>query len=179
MKSTAYAVVAAGAAALVLPAFASSHATISASQPQTAPLTSARTAYVVRAPNEKDVQATWKLTMYVPAAVQEQISVRQTPGWTVRLDRVDTGKKSASGGKVFATRVISWTAKNRDEEVIPGMFAEFGVRFQNPADAQKLCFGMTQFYRNLDGSRNKPEKVQWTGPATAEFPASCIEIKAS
>jgi hypothetical protein len=165
------------AAALVVPALSSGHATVSPLQPQGTPLTSARTTYAVRAPNETEAQNTWKLVMYVSPTVQEAISVQQSPDWKIRLDRVDTGKTGSEGGKVYATRRISWTAKTKDAEIEPGMFGQWLIRFQNPSFATKLCFGMSQYYRNKDGSRRHPEIVHWTGPATADTPSSCFEVK--
>jgi uncharacterized protein YcnI len=167
----------AAAAALIVPTFSSGHATVSPLQPQGTPLTSARTTYAVRAPNEKEAQNTWKIVMYVSPTVQEAIQVQQSPDWKIRLDRVATGKLDSEGGKVFATRRISWTAKTKDAEIEPGMFGQWLVRFQNPSFATKLCFGMSQFYRNTDGSRRNPEIVHWTGPATADTPSSCVEVK--
>ncbi|MDX6705580.1 MAG: hypothetical protein QOI48_1426 [Solirubrobacteraceae bacterium] len=168
------------AAALVVPALSSGHATVSPLQPQGTPLTGARGTYVVRAPNEREAQSTWKIVMIVPAAVQESISVRQDANWKIRIFKQDTGKTAEGGGKVFAVRRISWTAKTRDAEIEPGMFGEWPVRFVNPATPTTLCFGIAQYYRNVDGTRRKPEIVNWTGdPATADTPRSCFDIAAA
>jgi uncharacterized protein YcnI len=174
------AVVSAGIAALVVPALSSGHATVSALQPQGTSLTGARGTYVVRAPNEREAQSTWKIVMYVPAAIQESISFRQVPDWRLKIVRTDTGKTSEGGGKVYAVNRVAWTAKTKDAEIEPGMFGEWAIRYVNPATPTTLCFGITQYYRNTDGKRAKPEVVNWTGdPATSDTPRSCIDVKAS
>jgi len=176
----AVALASAGAAALVIPALSSGHATVSALQPQGTPLTGARGTYVVRAPNEREAQNTWKIVMIVPAEAQESISVRQDPNWKIRIFKEDSGKTGEGGSKVFAVRRISWTATTPAAEIEPGMFGEWPVRFVNPAAPTKLCFGLAQYYRNLDGTRRKPEIVNWTGdPATAETPRSCFDVAAA
>ncbi len=73
------------AALLAIPAGAGGHATVSPFQPQTAPLTAARTSYVVRVPNEKFAQNTYKVILFVPTALQEGITVKQSADWSVRL----------------------------------------------------------------------------------------------
>lgn len=172
------AAVGAGIAALAVPALSSGHATVSALQPQGASLTGARGTYVVRAPNERDEQNTWKIVMIVPAEIQESISFRQIPDWKLRIVKRDTGKKDAEGGAVFAVTRASWTARTKDAEIEPNMFGEWPVRFRNPATPMSLCFGIAQYYRNTKGDRIKPDIVNWTGdPATAETPRSCIDIK--
>jgi uncharacterized protein YcnI len=174
------AVVSAGIAALVVPALSSGHATVSALQPQGTSLTGARGTYVVRAPNEREAQDTWKIVMYVPPAIQESISFRQVPDWRLKIIREDTGKTAEGGSKVFAVKRVAWTAKTKDAEIEPGMFGEWAIRYVNPATPTTLCFGITQYYRNTAGKRVKPEVVNWTGdPATSDTPRSCIDVKAS
>ena len=168
------------AAALAIPALSSGHSTVSALQPQGVSLTGARGTFVVRSPNETPKQNTWKIVMYVPAQVQESFSVKQDPNWKIRIVREDTGKKGESGSAVYATKRVSWTARNKDAEIEPGMFGEWPVRWVNPVAPTKLCFGIAQYYRNANGSRKKSEIVNWTGdPATAEHPRSCIDVAAS
>lgn len=174
------AVASAGIAALVVPALSSGHATVSALQPQGPSLTGARGTYVVRAPNEREAQSTWKIVMYVPAAIQESISFRQVPDWRIKIVREDTGKKGEGDSKIFAVKRVAWTAKTKDAEIEPSMFGEWAIRYVNPATPTTLCFGITQYYRNTDGKRVKPEVVNWTGdPATSDTPRSCIDVKAS
>src|ERR1700704_1966981 len=91
-RPTLAAALSAGIAALAVPALSSGHATVSALQPQGTSLTGARGTYVVRAPNEREAQSTWKIVMYVPAEIQESISFRQVPDWKINIGREDTGK---------------------------------------------------------------------------------------
>jgi hypothetical protein len=167
-------------AALAVPALSSGHSTVSALQPQGVSLTGARGTFVVRSPNETPSQNTWKIVMYVPYQIQESFSVKQDPNWKIRIVRQDTGRKGEGGSAIYAVKRVSWTARNREAEIEPGMFGEWPVRWVNPVAPTKLCFGIAQYYRNLDGSRKKPEIVNWTGdPATAEHPRSCIDVAAS
>lgn len=173
-------VVSASAVALAVPALSSGHATVSPLQPQGTPLTAARGTFVVRAPNERETQSTWKVVMYVPAPIQESFSVQQSPDWKIRITHEDTGRQSEGGGKVFAIKRVSWTARTQDAEIEPGMFGQWATRWVNPLTPAKLCFGIAQYYRNLDGSRRNPEIVNWTGdPATSDTPRSCVDVAAA
>jgi uncharacterized protein YcnI len=180
------AALAAATALLAIPAGAGGHATVSPSHPQTTPLTAARTSYVVRVPNEKGTQNTYKATLFVPAALQEAISVKQQGDWSVRLKRRDTGKKNDEGEPVYAIESISWIAK-QGSEIRPGFFGEFFIRFQNPVQPGRFCFPINQYYRPKGFNRlskrqkrtAKPELVAWTGKPDAEFPASCITTTAA
>jgi uncharacterized protein YcnI len=168
-------------AALSLPAGAAGHATVTPFHPQTTPLTAARTSYVLRVPNEKTAQNTYKVTLFVPGPLQEAISVQQNSDWVVRLKRRDTGKKNEEGEAIQAITSISWTAK-KGAEIRPHFFGEFFVRWQNPVQPGRYCFPTNQYYRPVGFNklsrarkrRAKPELVAWTGPADAEFPASCV-----
>jgi uncharacterized protein YcnI len=179
-RALAAAAITAGVAALAVPALSSGHATVSALQPQGTSLTGASGTYVVRAPNERAAQNTWKIVMYVPAELQESISFKQTPEWKLRIVKEDTGRKDAEGGAILAVKRVSWTARSKDAEIEPKMFGEWAIRYRNPLNPTTLCFGIAQYYRNTDGNRVKPDIVNWTGdPATAETPRSCIDVKAS
>jgi uncharacterized protein YcnI len=177
--------VAAATVLLCVPAGAGAHATVTPFQPQTTPLTAARTSYVLRVPNEKSSQNTYKVTLFVPAALQEVISVKQQGDWSVRLKRRDTGKKNEDGDPLYAITAISWIAK-KGSEIRPGFFGEFFIRFQNPVQPGTFCFPTNQYYRpkGFNGlskrqkRRAKPELVAWTGPPSAEFPASCVTTAA-
>jgi hypothetical protein len=117
--------------------------------------------------------------------VQERISVRQVADWNVRLTRKDTGKKDEEGNPVYAITAISWTAK-KGAEIKPHFFGDFYIRIQNPVAPQQLCFPTLQYYESERATRAKtkkrkrarPEIVSWTGPPTAEFPASCVSVVA-
>lgn len=174
------ALAAAAVAALAVPALSSGHATVSALQPQGTPLTAARGTFVVRAPNERETQSTWKIVVYVPAPIQESFSVRQDPNWKIKITREDTGRKGESGSPILAVKRVSWTARTPEAEIEPAMFGEWAARWVNPVTPAKLCFGIAQYYRNVDGTRRKPEIVNWTGdPATSDTPRSCIDVAAA
>lgn len=173
------AVVSVGAVSLAVPSLSSGHSTVSALQPQGPALTAARGTFAVRAPNETESQNTFKIVLYVPDAVQESFSVQQSPDWRIRLARVDTGKKGESGSKIFAIKRVSFTAKTKAAEIEPGMFGQWAVRWANPAEAQKLCFSIAQYYRTKQGKRIKPEIVNWNGAPDSDKPASCIDVTAA
>ena len=177
MKRTIGIGLAAAAAILAVAPFASGHATVSLLQPQGKALTSARVAYVVRAPNEKAKQDTIMLTMYVPDAAQTSISVKQTPDWTIVLKRRETGQVDAEGNPRYAIERVTWIAK-KGMRIQPGFYGEWSFRMQNPATPQRLCFPMDQWYskKTADG---KPEVVKWNGGAESATPASCIDVVSS
>jgi len=165
------------AALAALPAGAGAHATVSPFQPQTSPLTAARTLYVLRVPNEHATKGTYKVSLYVPAALQEAISVRQVSDWKVRLRRKDTGKV-ADGDKVYAIQKITWTAR-KGAAIEPGFFGDFFLRWQNPVVAGQFCFPIYQYYKTTGKRRQKAEVVRWNGPSQSERPASCITTVAT
>ena len=114
------------------------------------------------------------------------ISVKQQRDWSVQLRRRDTGKKNEDGDPLYAITSISWVAK-KGSEIKPGFFGEFFIRFQNPVQPGKFCFPVNQYYRakgfdklSKRAKRSaKPELVAWTGPPSAEFPASCVTTVAA
>ena len=95
------------------------------------------------------------------------------------MQRVDTGKQGAEGGKIFAIKRISWTARTKAAEIEPGMFGQWAVRWVNPLEPQQLCFPIAQYYRNKNGKRLKPEIVNWNGASESEHPASCVDVAAA
>jgi uncharacterized protein YcnI len=168
---------------LSMPTGAGAHAVVSPFQPQSAPLTAARTLYVLRVPNEEESLITYKVVLPVPPALQEGISVKPTPGWRTKIARKWTGKTEKFGNdvfKVYAISKITWTAK-RGEGLLPGFFDEFYFRFQNPAQAQQLCFPIYQFYGKArkSGRFKLAKTVNWNGPPTSESPASCLNVVAT
>jgi uncharacterized protein YcnI len=169
--------VAAVAAILAVTPLASGHSTVSLLQPQGKALTSARAAYVLRSPNEKAKQATIMVTMYVPAPVQETISVKQTPDWAIVLKRRETGQVDAEGNPRYAIERITWIARP-GSKIEPGFYGEWSFRMQNPATPQRLCFSIDQWYskKTADG---KPEVVKWSGDASSPTPASCLDVVSS
>ncbi len=174
----------AGALALCvgIPAAAFGHATVRPFNPQGKALTGVSTEYVLRVPNERADRATTSFAMAVPDALQTGISVLQMPGWTIKLARVDTGQKNASGDPVMATKTITWTAQ-KGYNVMPGFYAAVYFRFGNPINPTRLCFSVVQRY---GGKMNKAGKaagvgevVSWTGDAASATPASCVDVVAS
>lgn len=165
------------AAVLAVAPFAGGHATISLLQPQGKVLTSARAAYVLRAPNEKAKQDTIQVTLHVPAPVQTTISVKTTPDWAVVLKRRETGQVDAEGNPRYAIERITWIAK-KGNRIPPGFYGEWSIRMQNPATPQRLCFAIDQWYskKTADG---KPELVKWGGGPESATPASCIDVVSS
>ena len=163
-------------AAVAVP-FATGHATISPLQPQGKALTSASVSYVLRVPNERAAQSTFRVVMRVPAAVQRVITVKQMPDWTITLRRRDTGERNARGEKIFAVQQITWRAK-KGNAIRPGFYGEFLFRMQNPATPQRLCFSADQWY-SARRKGGRPELVRWSGAATSPTPALCLEIVSS
>jgi hypothetical protein len=168
----------AGVVATVVPA-AFGHATVSAYMPQGAPLTGARTAYVLRVPNERANRATFKVTMSVPDAVQTAISVLAMPAWNIKLARVDTGQRTAEGAPIMATTAITWSSK-KGMSIMPGFYTELFFRFQNPLTPAHLCFPTLQYYGgtlNAKGvAKGAGELVSWTGAPSSATPASCVDV---
>jgi uncharacterized protein YcnI len=168
------------AAALVAPAAAGAHATVNAMQPQGKSLTSARQAYVVRVPNERADSDTYRVSLFVPPAIQGSIRAKKLPGWTVRLSTKDSGVKDAEGAPILNVLKITWTAKDVEASIPPLFYEEFPVRWQNPAQPQKMCFWIHQFYGLPKGtSWSRMETVKWTGAEGAATPASCLSYVAS
>jgi uncharacterized protein YcnI len=170
---------AAAAALLCVPASAGAHATVSAMQPQGKSLASARQSFVLRVPNERTDADTYRVSLFVPPALQQAISVAKKPGWRISLATKDTGVKGPEGDAVLAVQKVTWTATRRSAAISPKFYDEFPVRWQNPAQAQRICFWIWQTYGKFARSRwDRVETVKWTGNASSETPASCINIEA-
>jgi len=168
---------AAVAAALVAVPFASSHATVALLLPQGKALTAARVEMVLRVPNERTDTSTFTVAMDVPAELQTGISVEQIPGWTIVLNKFDTGQKSASGEPVFAVTKVRWIA-SKASRIAPRMYFGFRFRAQLPSQPSRLCFPVDQWYTRKTAA-DQPELVQWRGDATSATPASCTDVVAS
>ena len=177
MKKIIVAAVAAGS--LCVPAFAGAHATVNAMQPQGKSLTAARQLFHVRVPNERTATDTYRVSLFVPPALQQSIRVAKKPGWRITMAKKDTGIKGPEGDAVIAVEKITWTAVRPSAAIEPLFFDDFPVRWQNPATAQRICFWIHQTYGNWKRSRwDRVETVKWTGNASSETPASCINIEA-
>jgi uncharacterized protein YcnI len=162
-------------AAFAAPA-ATSHATVSLLQPQGRAITAASVTYILRVPNEKAAQSTYSVSMTVPEAVQESISVKQMADWTITLQRRDTGQKNAAGEAIMATQKITWRAKPGNL-IRPGFYGEFQFRLRNPASPQRVCYSIDQWY-NARRQGGKPQLVSWSGASTSATPASCVDVVA-
>lgn len=167
------------AAALLLPAAAGAHATVSPLQPQGPLLTAARGTFALRAPNETAKQRTFKVSLLVPSAIRTSISVRQLPDWKVTLKTRKTGQKDAEGGDVVAISRITWTARRTSDEIAPRFYGEWPIRFQNPATPQALTFKIDQYYTGKGGGRRRPEIVRWSGGPSSDRPASVLQVVAN
>ncbi len=172
-------IAAVAAASLCAPAAAGAHAPVNAMQPQGKSLTSARQLFHVRVPSERTETDTYRVSMFVPPAIQQSIRVAKKPGWRVTMSKKDTGIKGSEGDAIFAVEKITWTAVRPSAAIEPQFFDDFPVRWQNPAQAQRVCFWIWQTYGNWKGSRwDRVETVKWTGNSSSETPASCINIEA-
>jgi hypothetical protein len=111
--------------------------------------------------------------------VQGAISFTKVPGWKMTLAEKGTGAKDEDGNAIKSVTKVTWTAKDRDAELDPHFFGEFGFRFQNPATPTRLCFPVSQYYRKNASTRLGGELVRWWGDPSADTPASCIDVKES
>ena len=136
------------AVAVVLPAAAEAHVTLSPSQSTVG----ARERYTIRAPNERRV-ATVRIEGQFPAEAKVT-ALQQAPGWALDI------RRDTSGAIVGAT----WSG-----ELGPDQFAEFGLQATNPSNAGALTWKFIQTYAN-------GEVVSWTGPAGSRTPAPRVEI---
>ena len=134
------------AALMSLPAGAGAHATVTPFQPQTSPLTAARTLYVLRVPNEQASKSTYKVTLYVPAPLQEVISVKQHRDWTVKLRRKDTGKMN-EGAKRLRDRDDHVDGEEGRGRSSPGSSATSSSAGRTRWQPGKFCFPVNQYYR--------------------------------
>jgi uncharacterized protein YcnI len=165
---------AAAAIAAISAPFAGAHATVNLLLGQS---TTASTAtWFLRVPNERPNKSTFKVTMSVPDAIQQSISVRQTPGWKVTFTRTDTGQKDGEGNTIYNTTKVTWRATTGNL-IYPGTYGAFEFRFKAPSTPQQLCFPTDQYYNGAAKSMAQ-EVVHWTGPSTASTPASCVTITA-
>jgi uncharacterized protein YcnI len=163
--------------AAVLAPLGGAHATVSMLQPQGKALTGARVAYILGVPNEKTKQDTTKVVLNVPASIQTAISLKQMPDWKAKLTRVPTGQLDADGLPVMAITKVTWTA-TKGNAIKPGFYGEWYFRVKNPADPQKLCFSIDQWY-SAKKKGGRGELVSWSGASDSATPASCLDVVAS
>jgi len=137
-------------AALLLPSIASAHAVVF-------PKRSAHGAYekyVLRVPNEKDV-ATTRVEIRFPAGLRV-VSFSDVAGW--QLEEIRDSANAVVGAV--------WTGT-----LPPERFVEFPFVAVNPKEDTTLVWPAYQTY-------SSGERVEWTGPADAEKPASSTIIAA-
>ncbi|QFZ18254.1 DUF1775 domain-containing protein [Saccharothrix syringae] len=166
------AVVVAAGAALLFPATASAHVTVS---PATAePGGYARV--VFRVPNERDDASTNRLEVVLPTEHRfASVSVQPVPGWTAttRTEKLDPPVKVGDRELTEAVTAIVWEGG----EVAPGQFQEFPVSLGRlPQDERELVFKALQTYSG-------GEVVRWIdtpaeGTSEADHPAPKLSVKA-
>ncbi|HTZ05108.1 MAG TPA: DUF1775 domain-containing protein [Gaiellaceae bacterium] len=154
--------------------FAGAHATVNLLLGQ--PTAASTATWFLRVPNERANKSTFKVTMSVPAAIQQSITVRQAPGWKVTFTRVDTGQKDGEGNPIYNTTQVTWQSLPGNL-IRPGMYGSFEFRFKAPSTAQQLCFPVDQVYNGAVKGM-AAETVSWSGPPTSATPASCVNITA-
>jgi len=136
-----------GIATLSVPATA--HVTVSPKESAVG----AHVKYVVRVPNEKQVD-TVAIEIRFPSALRVR-SFEQRPGWMTEPIR------DASGTLIG----VRWRGS-----LPPQQFAEFGLLAVNPAAAGDLAWSAIQSF--ADGT-----KVEWSGAAGSKTPAPRVTIK--
>jgi uncharacterized protein YcnI len=154
--------------------FAGAHATVNLLLGQ--PLTASTATWFLRVPNERPNKSTFKVTMNVPAAIQQSISARQIPGWTTTFTKQDTGQKDGEGNPIYNTTQITWRAL-KGNLISPSMYGSFEFRFKAPSTPTSLCFPIDQVY-NGAAKGMASETVSWSGAAGTPTPASCVNITA-
>jgi uncharacterized protein YcnI len=137
-------------ATLATPGAASAHPIV---QPAESP-GGATERYAIAVPSEKPL-ATVRLEVQFPRPLVVT-ELEAPPGWQVTAEKVGSGQILGAmwqGGSIPA-----------------GQFATFGLLAQNPKDSTELVWSIIQTYE--DGS-----EVQWTGPESAQFPATRTRIQ--
>jgi len=127
-----------------------------------------------RVPNEQQGADTTKLEVHLPSDHPiTSVSVRPTPGWTVKVTeaKLATPLKSDDGEITKAVSTITWSGGT----IAPGQFQEFDVSMGPlPTDTARLMFPAKQTYSN-------GEVVTWDqdpgdGGQEPEHPAPAIRL---
>ena len=139
------------AAALLAPATASAHAVVFPKRSTHG----AYEKYVLRVPNEKDIPTT-RVEIRFPAGLRV-VSFGDVAGW--RLEEIRDSANAVIGAV--------WTGSLPAER-----FVEFPFVAVNPKEDTQLVWPAYQTYASGD-------RVEWTGPAGGERPASSTTIGAS
>lgn len=127
-----------------------------------------------RVPNERDNAATTKVVVHLPADHPlASVSVRPTPGWTVKAERSKLPKPiQTHGGELTeAVTTITWSGG----KIEAGQFEEFDVSMGPlPTDTDQLMFKADQTYSN--GEVVKWEEAPAEGAAEPEHPAPTLQL---
>jgi uncharacterized protein YcnI len=150
------AVLVSAGAALVFPAGAAAHATISPAVAVAGKLQ----LYSLAVPTEKSGLETRTIVMTVPAGFDVDSFVAPAPGWHMH------SQQTGSGENAVITKV-TWTGGNTptDEDSLFQFLAQ-------PASSRTYTFQVQQTYS--DGSI-----VDWSGPESSETPAPAVDAKDS
>ncbi|SFO22298.1 YcnI family protein [Actinomadura madurae] len=127
-----------------------------------------------RVPNERDDASTTKLVVHLPADHPlASVSVRPTPGWTVKTKKSKLAKpiQSHGGELTEAITEITWSGG----EIEPGQFQEFDVSLGPlPTDTDQLVFKADQTYSG--GEVVKWEEPPAEGAAEPEHPSPVLKL---
>jgi uncharacterized protein YcnI len=127
-----------------------------------------------RVPNERDNASTTKIVVHLPVDHPlASVSVRPTPGWTVKAEKSKLPKpvKSHGGELTEAVTTITWSGG----EIEPGRFQEFDVSMGPlPTDTDQIMFKADQTYS--DGEVVKWQEEPAEGAAEPEHPAPTLKL---
>jgi uncharacterized protein YcnI len=127
-----------------------------------------------RVPNERDNASTTKVVVHLPVDHPlASVSVRPTPGWTVKAEKSKLPKpiKSHGGELTEAVTTITWSGG----KIEPGQFQEFDVSMGPlPTDTDQIMFKADQTYS--DGEVVKWEEEPAEGAAEPEHPAPTLKL---
>ncbi|NKZ05582.1 YcnI family protein [Actinomadura latina] len=127
-----------------------------------------------RVPNERDNASTTKIVVHLPVDHPlASVSVRPTPGWTVKAEKSKLPKpiKSHGGELTRAVTTITWSGG----KIEAGRFQEFDVSMGPlPTDTDQLMFKTDQTYSN--GEVVKWQEAPAEGAAEPEHPAPTLKL---
>jgi periplasmic copper chaperone A len=156
------------AAALLLPAAAQAHVTL---HPDALPAGGNDTLLSVRVPNERDDASVTKVDMQMPPGFAEA-SVQPVAGWTANVQHVKlaTPIKTDDGEITEGVGQITWTATGKGIPI--DGFQDFNLDILVPDKAgTTLTFKAVQTYSN-------GKVVRWIGPESSENPAPTLKLTA-
>lgn len=162
-----------GLAALVLTVAASAASAHVTANPRTAePGSYSKVSF--RVPNEEQTADTTRLEITMPAGHPiASVSVRPTPGWTVKVTeaKLATPLKSDDGEITKAVSTIAWSGG----KIAPGEFQEFDVSMGPlPTDTDRLMFKARQTYS--DGQVVDWDQDPGNGGQEPEHPAPTVHL---